>query len=183
TISPVDNGNSWSMNAGTTFTQGAALDNYVAPNTMGAMEASSTVETREGQFTVAVKVVDLGGGMYRYNYAIENYEFDPRFIAYHLQLNNSAILQDPVFADPDHNIGNDWQFIHNNGLLSVNGNASNEQDWGMLFSFSFTTNSPPEQGTIYLDAAHIPTIPANTTVSANTLIPQTPDLIFDNGFE
>ncbi|MCB1603777.1 MAG: hypothetical protein KDI59_03955 [Xanthomonadales bacterium] len=186
TISPVDNGNSWSMNAGPTFSQGAALDNYVPPNTSGAMQASSTVETGEGQFTVAVKVIDLGGGSYRYNYAIENYEFDPRFISYHVPLSTTAPLINPVFADPDHDIANDWQFGQSGNMLNITGASNNEQDWGMLFSFSFTTNAAPVPGQITIGAAHTPAIPGNSSVTANILIPETvilPDEIFKNGFD
>ncbi|VAW39401.1 hypothetical protein MNBD_GAMMA01-819, partial [hydrothermal vent metagenome] len=64
TIAPTDSGFGWEMNMGGTFTNGAALDNYVTPNTTSAMAASQTVATGEGQFTVAVKVIDLGGGLY-----------------------------------------------------------------------------------------------------------------------
>lgn len=183
TLSPVDNGNSWSMNPGTSFFQGPALNAYVPAGSIGPMQTINTIETREGQITVAVKVVDLGGGLYRYNYAIENYEFDPRFIAYQIPLNYSAVFDDPVFSDPDHDTGNNWQFNRDTNVLNITGNAQNEQDWGMLFSFSFTTNSPPEQGIISLNAANTPSIPSNTTVLADTLVPQIPDLIYENSFE
>lgn len=182
-ISPVYNGSIWDMNPGATFTQGAALDNYVAPGTSGPMQDTSTVETGEGQITVAVKVIDLGNGSYRYNYAIENYEFDPRFISYQMPLSTILSLTDPVFSDPDHDLLNDWQFNHSNGNLSITGNNDNEQDWGMLFSFSFTTNSPPISGQINLIAASTPVLPGNTIVEAGTLIPMSlSDLIFKNGF-
>jgi len=176
-ISPVESGGGWNMNRGPTFTNGPALDNYVTPNTISSMESSQTITTSEGQFTVAVKVVDLGAGLFRYNYAIENYDFDPRFINYHIPLATSALVSDTVFVDPEHDDANNWQFSHNNGVLSIQGNAQNEQDWGMLFSFSFTTNAPPIQARITIDAAH-PVI--STTVKATIL---SPDLVFQGDFE
>lgn len=181
-ITPTDQLISWSMSPLGTFTNGATLDTYVPPNTMTTSQASSTVVTGEGQFTVAVKVVDLGGGLYRYNYAVENYEFDPRFINYHLPLPASAVLTDTYFNDPEHDTSNDWQFVSDKGVLSLVGNAQNEQDWGMLFSFSFTTDVAPVEGSITIDAAH----PVNNqTVSATVLVPDPTDLdlIYINGFE
>jgi len=181
-ISPVDNGGSWNMNMGPVFKQGAALDNYITPNTITATQASSTVATGEGLFTVAVKVVNLGGGLYRYNYAVENYEFDPRFINYHIDFPTGALLTDTYFNDPEQDASNDWQFVHDNDVLSIAGNAQNEQDWGMLFSFSFTTDLVPTTGTITIDVAQ-PVI--NLTVSATVLVPDSinADIMFASGFE
>jgi hypothetical protein len=176
-IAPTPSGGGWNMNRGPVFKNGAALDNYVTPDTLSAMETSQSQKTGEGQFTVASKVVDLGGGLYRYNYAIENYEFDPRFINYHIPLSDTASFTNPVFSDPEHDDLNNWQFDHSNGQLNVVGSDQNEQDWGMLFSFSFTSDSPPIQGEMTIDAAH-PVL--NATVNSVVLLPE---LISKHGFE
>ena len=183
-INPTQNGGGWNMNPGATFSNGAALDNYVDPNNIGENEFTQTVETGEGQFTVAVKVIELEGGLFRYNYAIENYEFDPRFIQYQIPFSYGDLLIDTKFVDPDQDDGNNWIITVNDASISVIGNAQNEQDWGMMFSFSFTTDLPPTFGNISIDAAHTDelVIPANATMQALTLIPQL-DLIFESGFE
>ena len=178
-LSPTPQGSGWSMNAGT-FTNGAALDNYMPANTMEPMQASNRVTTGEGQFTVAMKVVDLGKGLFRYNYSVENYEFDPRFISFNIPLSTASLMTDTVFSDPDQNIVNDWQFVRSNDVLTIQGDSTNEQDWGMLFSFSFTTDVAPEQGVFTIDAAH-PIV--NSTVNATVLVPQASDLIYTHGFE
>ncbi len=79
-LNPSFNGSNWNMGAAQDFTNGPALDQYVPRDTIGAMQASQTIVSSEGHFAVAVKVVDLGGGLYRYNYAVENYDFDPKFL-------------------------------------------------------------------------------------------------------
>jgi hypothetical protein len=178
-LSPVASGNGWNMGAGS-FTNGAALDNYMPPNTMDTMQASSRIKTGEGQFTVAMKVADLGNGMYRYNYSVENYEFDPRFISFNIPLSDSSVMADTVFSDPDHDLANDWQFVRNNNVLTIQGNVNNEQDWGMLFSFSFTTDTAPEQGVFTIDVAN-PVI--NSILNATVLVPEANDLIYKSGFE
>jgi hypothetical protein len=142
------------------------------------MQASQTVSTNEGHFTVAVKVIDLGGGLYRYNYAIDNYDFDPRFIAYHIPMDNAASLSDVVFVDIDKNTSNDWQLSHNNNYLDITGTMTNSQDWGMLFSFSFSTNIAPKTYKISIDVAE-PIL--NQSVKATTLAPTSS--IFIDGFE
>ncbi len=176
-ISPTLSNGIWNMNMGWPFSNGAALDAYVPKNTIAAMQSSQTIETGEGQVAVAVKVVDLGGGLYRYNYAIENYEFDPRFDAYSLPINDGVTVSDTFFNDPDHDLANDWNFVQNKNSFDVVGNAQNEQDWGMLFSFSITTNKPPALGSIELHAAQ-PVL--NQSVTVPVLVP---DLIFASGFE
>ncbi len=177
TLNPSQNGSNWNMSPSNDFTNGPALDQYVPRDTIGAMQASQTITTSEGQLIVAVKVIDLGGGLYRYNYAVENYDFDPRFINFHIPLTDSAMVADTVFADPETDDSNNWQFSHNNGVLSVVGNAQNEQDWGELFSFSFTSDSPPYLNLMTIDAAESVN---NATVEAPTLVPE---LIFKSGME
>ncbi len=182
TIAPTPNGAGWNINTGPTFTNGAALDNYVAPNTTSAMQASKSLSTNEGHATVAVKVVDLGNGNYRYNYAIENYDYDPRFSQFRLALPNLTPFSNPVFSDADDNALNDWTFSINNDELKITGSAANEQDWGMLFSFSFTVAAAPTTGNITLDVVNSA---LNTELIINTLVPNVVDFdtVFKSSFE
>ena len=182
TIAPTPNGAGWNINTGATFTNGAAIDNYVPPNTTSALQASKTISTTEGHVTVAVKVVDLGNGNYRYNYAIENYDFDPRFEQFRLPFLDSLNLTNPIFSDSDDDPLNDWSISINNNELLITGNPSNEQDWGMLFSFSFTIAAAPITGIVNLDAADAAT---NTIINAKLLVPDLSDIdtLFASSFE
>lgn len=181
-INPTEGGGGWDMNAGNTFSNGAALDNYVDSKNIGENEYTHTIETGEGQFAVAVKVQELENGMFRYNYAVENYEFDPRFNSYKIPMPPNAILDDIVFHDPDQDKKNDWQFTLEDGYLTVSGDETNQQDWGMMFSFSFTTNFGPAFQNFELTAANLDELNdlENQTVQATSLIP---DTYFKSGFE
>lgn len=181
-INPVDNGGSWGLTPLGTFKNGAALDNYVPKDSISANQSSQTIHHQDGHFAVAVKVIDLGNGQYRYNYAVENYDFDPRFLNFHVPLPAGAQLTDTYFNDPDHNTANDWQFTRSNDVLNIIGSASNEQDWGMLFSFSYTTNAAPEPGNVSIDVAEPLT---NAVVSAPALVSSSFsfDVVFKSGFE
>ena len=170
------------MNEGSVFTNGAAIDKYVTANTISAFESSQTSNTNEGHVTVAVKVVDLGGGLYRYNYAIQNYDFDPRFNQFIIPAYDSSLITDMVFSDSDDNALNDWSFNFSDGQLQVTGDNTNEQDWGMLFSFSFTAPVPPKQGVFNINVAN-PVL--NNTLSSTALIPDllSLDVLFKSSFE
>lgn len=178
-IAPTPSGAGWNINEGnaSSFKNGAALDNYVTPNSISTLQASQTITTSEGHFTVAVKVIDLGTGLFRYNYAIENYDFDPKFINYHIPMPDSIQFTNGVFVDLEQGTANSWQFSRSNNTLNITGNAANQQGWGELYSFSFTSNTAPARGKITIDAA---TPVLNPSVVANTLIP---DTLFNSGFE
>jgi hypothetical protein len=179
-ISPTQVNTSWSMNPSSTFVNKPALDSYVASNTNTTTEASQTVASNEGHYTVAVKVIDLGSGLYRYNYAVENYDFDPKFDLYKLPLPALSQLTDTVFVDPERDDSNNWTFERNGEYLEITGNQQNQQDWGMLFSFSFTTDSAPELNEFVINAAN-PVL--NNEVTAVVLTPNDWDLIYKHGFE
>ncbi len=182
-FAPAPNGGGgWAMNEGTDFNNGAALDNYVTPNTISALESSQTQSTNEGHFTVAVKVVDLGNDLFRYNYAIENYDFDPRFNQFTLPLIDSPLITNWVFSDSDDNAANDWAVDFSNNLVHISGDVTNEQDWGMLFSFSFTAPALPKQGVISISVAN-PVL--NNTVTSTVLVPDLSNfnVLFKSSFE
>jgi len=172
----------WVMNPSNNFTSGPAIHNYVPANSISATQASNTVTTNEGHYTVAVKVIDLGNDLYRYNYAIENYDFDPRFDQFIIPLYDSPLITDMVFSDPDDDNLNDWDFNFSNNQLQVTGSNTNEQDWGMLFSFSFTAPAPPRQGIFTINVAE-PV--ANNSLSTTVLIPDLSNfnVLFKSGFE
>jgi hypothetical protein len=172
----------WVMNRSNNFTSGPAIHNYVPANTISANQASATIATNEGHYTVAVKVIDLGNGLYRYNYAIENYDFDPRFNQFNIPVSDSSLITDMVFADPDDDNLNDWNFNFANNQLQLTGDNTNEQDWGMLFSFSFTAPAPPKQGIFTINVAE-PVL--NNTLSTTVLIPDfiSLDVLFKSSFE
>ncbi len=182
-FSPTQNaGGGWSMNEGTVFKNGPALDNYVTPNSISTLESSQSYSSSEGHFTVASKVVDIGNGLYRYNYAIENYDFDPRFNQFTIPLLDSPLISNFIFSDSDDNALNNWMFDFSQNKLHVTGNNTNEQDWGMLFSFSFTAPAPPEQGIISINVVN-PL--SNNSVTSTVLIPDTGyfNVLFKSGFE
>ncbi|WP_395374723.1 hypothetical protein [Marinicella sp. W31] len=177
-----DNGSTWSVSSASGFSRGPASDVYVTPGTLDEinLEASKRIVTSQGHLTVAVKVSDEGNGTFRYNYMVENFDFDPRLNEYNIGLPDSNTFTNFVFADIDSDSNNDWTATHANGVLNIAAPVDNEQHWGKLFSFSFTTDAPPTPGILKLGSSSA----ANSEITASSLlVPTDTDIIFIDGFE
>ncbi len=175
-------GTAWSFNNPGTLFPGPASDAYVTPNTTAQdlMSASyRSLQPQEGHLTVAVKVIELEDGLYRYNYMVENHDYDPQVSEIEVTLPAFASYADFVWSDIDHDENNDWQVIRQEDKLILSSINGNYIDWGMLFSFSFTTNVPPEIGTLTLQGEEN----GGTTFSVQTVHPKVNDLIFKDSFD
>ncbi|HET9484747.1 MAG TPA: hypothetical protein VFO79_12380, partial [Xanthomonadales bacterium] len=70
----------WQMNfvGGETPPNGAVIDRWVAPGSTAPDARNTEVVTANGRIKLAVRVVPLGEGRYRYDYAVMNFEYaDP----------------------------------------------------------------------------------------------------------
>ncbi|MCX7553913.1 hypothetical protein OS175_08480 [Marinicella sp. S1101] len=176
------NGNAWITNSTTAFINGPASDQYVTPNTFDLAAGTASqrlLQAGEGHLTVAVKVIDLKDGTYRYNYMVENHDYDPQVQTITLVLADLASFSDFVFADTDELAANDWGFIRDSNELILQAPPENTLDWGELYSFSFTTNAAPQAGQVVLTGSEN----GGDEFSADVITPLFTDLIFENGFE
>jgi hypothetical protein len=142
-INPVPvSGSGWNIGTIGGFSNGPVIDTWVAPGTLTTSAASARIEDSEGHATFAVKVIDLGGGLYRYHYAVDNYDVDAQFDDFSLSLNDADSFSNFVFSDADNDDSNNWSASRSGGLLTIQPNGR-FQDWGELNSFSFTTSAAP----------------------------------------
>lgn len=86
-------------------------------------------------------------------------------------------MTDTIFVDTDKNTSNDWLFNRTGNVLNIIGAAGNSQDWGNMFSFSFTSNNAPAKANIILDVSN-PII--NQTINVLLLAPID---LFSDSFE
>ncbi|MEO7433770.1 MAG: hypothetical protein ABIR62_17525, partial [Dokdonella sp.] len=75
TVNPQFSGSQWSLTGGSNYRLGAAVDRWVDPSAPPANSMNTELAVAEGHAKVAVKVTDLGGGKWRYNYAVQNLDF------------------------------------------------------------------------------------------------------------
>lgn len=178
----VDGSGNASLSQLTSLQNGPASDQYVMPDSFDLQAGTASeriLRDGEGHLTVAVKVVDLGGGQYRYNYMVENHDYDPQVQSISLPLSEFSSMTDFVFADADENVGNDWTITHANNTLTLQAPQDNEIDWGILYSFSFTTDGTPTAGDVTLTGKEN----AGDTFNSSLIVPFYDDLIFETGFE
>jgi len=74
-VNPLFSGSQWSLSGATGYLLGGAIDRWVDPAAPGANAMNTELAASEGHAKVAVKVTDLGGGKWRYNYAVMNFDF------------------------------------------------------------------------------------------------------------
>ncbi len=141
TVSPVLNGSVWIFSPGGTV-PGAAIDEWVAPGTATATQQHTRVATASGHYSLTVKVTNLGGGDYRYAYALMNYDFDPGFDRLAFEIPQGVTVSNTGFADADGPGANDWTASTAGGELSFAAPAA-ALGWGRMATFTFEADTPP----------------------------------------
>jgi hypothetical protein len=152
-------GSTWVVGGNDQYRLGPAIDRWVEPTSRGNNVASSTLKTSEGQVKVAARATDLGGGRWRYDYAVMNLDFaraqtqgaEPNlrvlsnagFNSFSIPI-GSATLSDLVFSDGDLDAANNWTpSIAGGAITWTSANNANPLNWGTMFRFSFTTDKGP----------------------------------------
>lgn len=133
---------------------------------------------------VAVRVVRIGPALWRYHYAVMNFDFafaetsgaEPnlRIVSTRgfdgFELATAAATSAPAFRDGDRDPGNDWVATQAPGSIRWDNGPSpaSSLGWGVLYSFSLTATVGPSFGVATLHAADAP-VPASFQV--RTLVP------------
>lgn len=199
-ISATKSGSTWTVAASPTgnFTAGPAINRWVDPAAPGAGQANNELASGEGHARVAVRTTDLGGGLYRYEYAVMNFDFaraqiDPAhasepnlkvlsndgFGSFSMDVPGNASITNVTFADTDLNAANDWTATTAPGTVGWVAPAGNRLNWGTMYRFGFTSNIAPLPKKVTLGVANAGT-PA--TYIVDSLAPAT-DRIFADNFE
>ena len=192
-----DSGNYlWNPVAGP-FANGPVVNLWVDPAQSPAGALNSELATPEGRARIAVRTTALGGGLYRYDYVVMNFDFargviDPAhasepnvhvlsadgFSAFAVPISADVIASDFAFSDADTDGGNDWSVTQASGMLRWQAPPGHPLNWGTLYRFSFTANVAPLPASAQLDVATAGT-PAG--YAGATLAPLD-DSIFHDGF-
>ncbi|MBY0308469.1 MAG: hypothetical protein K2Q09_06980 [Phycisphaerales bacterium] len=136
--------------------------------------------TIRSRYVVAGKATSIGGGLYRYEYAVYNHNSDRSGGSFSVPLPPGATVSDVAFHAPTWHSGEPysnapWTADRTSNALtfstqpySVNQNA-NALRWANMFNFGFTTNVAPTNGdtTIGLfKPGAVPGAPVSVTASA-----------------
>jgi len=177
------NSSTWSIGGNDQYRLGPAIDRWVDPSAPGANARSVALSSNEGNTKVAVKVTDLGGGQWRYDYAVMNLDFaraktegsEPNlrvlsnmgYDSFSVPVGNATITN-IRFSDGDVDAGNDWGgAVYNGSVLWATPNKTNPLNWGTMFRFSFVANQAPAENAAEL---HIAEAGTPRTVAANGVL-------------
>ena len=183
-------GNVWDFDY-SRFALGTAIDRWIEQAALnGAPQDKyiSEIAADGGHAKVGVKVTDLGNNKWRYDYAVMNLDFafaqtegaEPNLrilstqgfdgFAVAVRATKMKAVLGHQFRDGDMDNANNWQFNRGPGVAkwSVGAVADTSLGWGMLYSFSLVSSTPPVMGeaTLYADSAPVP-----HTYHTQTLVP------------
>lgn len=135
------NGSSWTITTTTAMIQGPAINRW------GEIRSTAQPQT-EGDVIVALQTTDLGGGMWRYDYALYNHNLDRQVRTFSVPLPFGATVQNIGFRDIDRDANNSWQAVQNDDSISWStpqfGQAgANPLKYSSVFNFRFDTNVAP----------------------------------------
>jgi len=127
-------------------------------NDAGVVETDVRVPD-EGLVILGARATALGGGMWHYEYAVQNLNSDRSVRAFTVPVSDAAIVQNIGFHDVDYHSGEpydgtDWAGVRLGGAITwatgtyaVNANA-NALRWGSLYNFRFDADQPPQDTTV-----------------------------------
>jgi len=144
-IAPFRIGNTWSFLLSTTFSQGSILDAFVNPAQQTATRSNATFQDpAAGSAQIAATATDLGGGRFRYVYALMNHDFDPKLGSFSIPIDELVTIEDPRFSDGDSDATNDWTVSTGSGQATWTAPAASAHlDWGTALTISFIANAAP----------------------------------------
>jgi hypothetical protein len=206
-ISPTPSGGGWTFNPGA-FNVGPVIDQWVSEGTTDPFETHVSIRIKnndagatypdnmpQGHLRVLSKVTEVAPGRWRYNYAIQNYDFKRGIDQVRIPLPASGQLFDTYFGAPEvdgHQV-EAWAVQRDGGELVFTAPpptpqappappASNALTWFSLFNFEFETDVAPIDGGAPLNMRAAEAGSPNE-LSANVVAPGLLEGIFLDGFE
>jgi len=150
-VDPAFAGSTWSFPAIDTGTaNGSILDVFVDPQNMQPGEATELLDTGAGRVHLAVVTTDLGGGVFHYEYALMNFDFERQIRSFSLPVASGQAVSNAGFSDADGDPLNDWTPSVANLRVTWTAPAGHALDWGTLFNFRMDVDAAPVESTATL---------------------------------
>jgi hypothetical protein len=124
---------------------GSILDVFVDPDAVPPGAASSLHDTGAGRVQLAVVSSDLGGGVFHYEYALMNFDFERQVNALTLPVGAGQTVTNAGFGDANGNALDDWTVSVAADHVTWTAPPGNALDWGTLYNFRMDVNAPPAE--------------------------------------
>jgi hypothetical protein len=170
----------------------AVVENGVTEQILNTPEVTGDAPAFDstGRAVLSAKATDLGGGMWRYEYALYNMNSDRAFKGFQVPVGTGAAVTNIGFHDVPYQLGDgynsttgapttfdgtDWPGVYAGGnvswdmVVATPAENSNALRWGTLYNFRFDCNRAPTSGnatlTMFKTSATLPnTMPGATVV-------------------
>jgi len=156
-VTPTFGGASWSFGPLGPHTPGPVIDAWVDPKSPGPNADTRRVVTALGTLSLAVRATEVGGGRWRYDYALMNHDIDGWIRSLAVSVPPGAVVTNTTFHDADRDKDDDWTAqVDPAGELVWSSPLPYEvprpfaptvnrpgMGWGLLVSFSFEVDSAP----------------------------------------
>jgi hypothetical protein len=137
----------------------------------------------DGRCILGAKAIDLGGGLFRYEYALYNIDMHRKAGSFHVPIPSGATVSNAGFSGVRHH---DEPYVNSIWAHAINGNgitwstSDNPIRWGMMYNFWFEADVPPGdvEVTVGLYDPGTPNSISGTTVGP-FLVNPAPDLMAD----
>jgi hypothetical protein len=150
-VQPAFAGGTWSfaiVDAG--IARGSILDVLVDPQNVQPGQRTELADTGEGRVHLAVVTANQGGGVYHYEYALVNFDFEREIRSFSLPVVAGQTVSNPGFSDADADPANDWTASVANGRMTWTAPAGNALGWGTLFGFRMDVDAAPVEAAAVL---------------------------------
>jgi hypothetical protein len=150
-VTPTFGGSSWSFGPMGPQIFGSVLDAWVSPTSPGANADTRRIKSNQGQMTLAVRATGVGGGRWRYEYALHNHDFAAMVGSIAIPIPAGSTVTNTSFHDVDNDGSTDWV-----AAVSVTGTelrfqppknvglpARFGQPWGTIYNFGFEVDAAP----------------------------------------
>ena len=155
----------------------------------------------DGRYLVGAKVIDLGSGNYRYEYAVQNHNSDRGARSFRIPIPAGAVITSSYFNDVEYSNdptgtgydGTDWTVTNSGGFVTFEATQAypggpnpnslptnalgNALRWDTIYTFSFTTNVAPTTGLAEIGLfkpGSGDTAIVTTTIPSGAVVPFTP---------
>lgn len=190
-VLPGKNGTAWSFPTTSPLQAGPLISQWVDPASPTALSQAHRLTLADGRIQLAVQVSDLGGGQWRYRYALMNLDYaDSQFSGSGsaLRMESSrgvhgirwlverSDIDNLIFRDDDRQPASDWS-APATGPLQLTAPPGADLGWGRLASISFDSSQPPTLDEITLQLGE------GQTTLLQLPAPTPAGRIFRGGFE
>ena len=180
-IDPAPSGTGWTFNPGTYVEGTPVVNEWVAEGDEDPMVdhveivvPSKTPEDPypenmpQGHLRLLVQVTEVEEDRYRYNYALQNFDFERGVSSFSVPLSSDAEVFDTWFGGVEGVNEADWEVTHEDGELRFQAPEGEKLPWFTLFNFEIEVDVPPEAGELELGPAEEASV---EVIAVDTIVP------------